>query len=170
KEITMAVDSIGAASLASSSTTPQNAVVGQDEFLKILLTQLRFQDPLKPMDNQEFMAQLAQFSSLEFTRQNGDSINALLTIQSASQALTLMNKVVEVAADGGNQVGTVTAIRFDNGNPLLSVKTVAGAFLTDVRLSQVSLVDSNAPTGTGGTTATSSGATGSTNGTTPGSQ
>lgn len=136
----MAVDSIGAASLTAS--TPQNAAVGQDDFLKILLTQLRFQDPLKPMDNQEFIAQLAQFSSLEFTRQNGESINALLTIQSASQSLTLMGRTVEVAtASGGREVGAVTAIRFDNGNPLLTIRTAAGAFLTDVRLSQVSLVD-----------------------------
>jgi flagellar basal-body rod modification protein FlgD len=135
----MAVDSIGAATLAAN--TPRNAVVGQDDFLKILLTQLRFQDPLKPMDNQEFVAQLAQFSSLEFTRQQSERIDALLTIQSASQSLTLMNRTVEVAAEGGSQVGTVTAIRFDNGNPLLTVKTAAGAFLTDVRLSQVRLVN-----------------------------
>ena len=135
----MAIDSIGAASLTAS--TPQNAAVGQDDFLKILLTQLRFQDPLKPMDNQEFIAQLAQFSSLEFTRQNGESINALLTIQSASQSLTLMGRTVQVATDGGSQVGTVTAVRFEQGNPLLTIKTTGQQFLTDVRLSQVSLVN-----------------------------
>jgi flagellar basal-body rod modification protein FlgD len=135
----MAIDSIGAASLATN--TPQNAVVGQDDFLKILLTQLRFQDPLKPIDNQEFVAQLAQFSSLEFSRQQSDRIEALLTIQSATQSLSLMSKTVEVATDGGNQVGTVTAIRFDQGNPLLTIKTAAGQFLTDVRLSQVSVVN-----------------------------
>ena len=151
----MAIDSIGAASLAVN--TPQNAVVGQEEFLKILLTQLRFQDPLKPMDNQEFIAQLAQFSSLEFTRQQGERIDALLTIQSASQSLTLMGRTVQVATEGGGQeVGAVTAIRFDNGNPLLTIRTAAGAFLTDVRLSQVSLVNNSAPTAsdTAGTAAT----------------
>ena len=137
----MAIESIGAAGL--SANTPQNAVVGQDDFLKILLTQLRFQDPLKPIDNQEFVAQLAQFSSLEFTRQQNERIEALLTIQSASQSLTLVNRTVEVAAAGGNQVGTVTAVRFDNGSPLLTIRTAAGAFLTDVRLSQVALVNNS---------------------------
>jgi flagellar basal-body rod modification protein FlgD len=135
----MAIDSIGAASLATN--TPKNAIVGQDDFLKILLTQLRFQDPLKPIDNQEFVAQLAQFSSLEFSRQQSDRIEALLTIQSASQSLSLMGKTVEVATDAGSQVGTVTAVRFDNGNPLLTLRTAAGQFLTDVRPSQVSLVN-----------------------------
>ena len=142
----MAIDSIGAASLAVN--TPQNAVVGQEEFLKILLTQLKFQDPLKPMDNQEFIAQLAQFSSLEFTRQQGERIDALLTIQSASQSLTLIGRTVEVATQSGREVGSVTAIRFDNGSPLLTVRTAAGAFLTDVRLSQVSLVNNTAASST----------------------
>jgi len=137
----MAIDSIGAPSLATN--TPQNSVIGQDEFLKILLTQLRFQDPLKPVDNEQFVAQLAQFSSLELTRQQSDRIDALLTIQSASQGLSLMSKTVQVATDGGSQVGTVTAIRFDQGNPLLTIKTADGQFLTDVRLSQVSLVNNS---------------------------
>jgi flagellar basal-body rod modification protein FlgD len=134
----MAIESIGAASLAANA--PQNAAVGQDDFLKILLTQLRFQDPLKPIDNQEFVAQLAQFSSLEFSRQQNERIAALLTIQSAGQALSLIGRTVEVAAQGGNQVGTVSTIRFDNGSPLLTIK-VGDAFLTDVHLAEVTLVN-----------------------------
>ena len=59
----MAIESIGAAPLAAGA--PANAAVSQEDFLKILLTQLRFQDPLKPIDNQQFVAQLAQFSALE---------------------------------------------------------------------------------------------------------
>ena len=139
----MAIESIGAAPLAAGA--PANAAVSQEDFLKILLTQLRFQDPLKPIDNQEFIAQLAQFSSLELARQQGEEIQGLLTIQSASQSLSLMNRTVEVGTNGGSQVGVVTAIRFQNGNPLLTVKTADGQFLTDVGLSQVSLVNS-APT------------------------
>ena len=137
----MAVASIGAASLTTPA--PVNAVVSQDDFLKILLTQLKFQDPLKPIDNQEFIAQLAQFSSLELTRQQGEEIQNLLTIQSASQSLSLINRTVEVGTNGGNQVGTVTAIRFQNGEPMLTIKTSAGQFLTDIRLSQVTLVNNS---------------------------
>jgi flagellar basal-body rod modification protein FlgD len=118
-------------------------VVNQDEFLKILLTQLRFQDPLKPIDNEAFMAQLAQFSSLEFTRQQSEKLDALLTIQSSTQSLALMNRAVEVATNGGNQVGTVTAIRFQNGEPLLTVKTSGGQFLVDLKLSQVTVVNNS---------------------------
>ena len=134
----MAIDSIGSA--AVSTGTPKNAGLGQEDFLKILLTQLQFQDPLKPMDNQEFIAQMAQFTSLELNRQQNDKTDTLMTIQTATQALGLIGKQVEITTDNGQQVGTVTAVRFPDGVPALTVQTAGGAFLVDVRLSQIALV------------------------------
>jgi len=48
-----------------SSIVPENQILGKDDFLKLLVTQLRTQDPLSPMDGQEMAVQLAQFSSVE---------------------------------------------------------------------------------------------------------
>ena len=110
--------------------------------MKILLTQLQFQDPLKPMDNQEFIAQMAQFTTLEVSRQQSDNTETLLAIQSASQALSLIGKEVEVQTDGAAQVGVVTTVAFQGGVPVMTVKQTNGAFLTGVRLSQMSLVRS----------------------------
>lgn len=135
----MAVDSIGLTA-TPTDTTPRNATLGQEDFLKILLTQLQFQDPLKPMDNQEFMAQMAQFTSLEFNRQQNDKIDTLLTIQSANQALGLVGKTVEVSTNTGSQVGTVSAVAFSNGQPVMTVRLTNGSFLTDIRLAQVAVV------------------------------
>ena len=134
----MAVESIG--TVADSSAALRNAGLGQEDFLKVLLTQLSFQDPLKPMDNQEFIAQMAQFTNLELTRQQNDRVESLLTIQSATQAIGLIGKTVEVRTETGSEVGTATTITFRGGNPLVTVRTSSGAFLTDVSLSQIFIV------------------------------
>ena len=55
----------------------------QADFLRILSTQLTFQDPMKPMDSTRFMAQMAQFSALEQSRQSNDKLDTLLAFQSA---------------------------------------------------------------------------------------
>lgn len=136
----MAVEALGNINTAVTNALPKS-VVSQDDFLKILLTQLQFQDPLKPLDNQEFIAQLAQFTNLEQTRQLDDSVSTLLTIQSSTQSIGLIGKTVDVAAqNGGTVTGTVTTVTFTSGQPRLTVKTTEGAFVTDVSLAQVSLV------------------------------
>jgi len=63
----MAIQSISdaQAAAASSSASGATSALGKDEFLKLLVTQMQYQDPLSPMDNAQFTAQLAQFSSLE---------------------------------------------------------------------------------------------------------
>ena len=136
----MTVEALGNINTAATTTVPQT-VVNQDDFLKILLTQLQFQDPLKPLDNQEFIAQLAQFTNLEQTRELDDNVSTLLSIQSVSQSIGLIGKTVDVAAqDGSKATGTVTTLGFNAGQPRLTVRTSDGAFITDVSLDQVSLV------------------------------
>jgi flagellar basal-body rod modification protein FlgD len=136
----MAIDAIG----ITGSTTqgvPRNAAVNQEEFLSILLTQLRFQDPMKPMDNQQFVAQLAQFSALEINRQQSEKIDSLLQMNSTGQAVNLLGQRVEVGGAAGSSVGEVFAITFTpDGQPRLSVRGSAGNPLTGVRLSDVRLI------------------------------
>jgi flagellar basal-body rod modification protein FlgD len=135
----MAIDAIGA--LADpTSEVPRNAGIGQDDFLRILLAQLRFQDPLKPVDNQQFVAQLAQFSALEINRQQSEKVDQLLSIQAADQAVNLIGKSVELGTGvAGSTVGTVTAVSFRTGEPLLTVNA-GGTTLVDMRLSDVVLI------------------------------
>ena len=135
----MAIDAIGA--LADPTReVPRNAGIAQEDFLRILLAQLRFQDPLKPVDNQQFVAQLAQFSALEISRQQSEKIDQLLTLQSADQAVALIGKNIEMrTAQGGSTTGVVNAISFRTGEPRLTV-TSNGTTLIDVRLADVVLV------------------------------
>ena len=91
----MPVESIGA-DIASNTAVDNNASLGQEDLFKILLTELSFQDPLDPMDNKEFIAQLAQFTNLEQTRQFNEKLDSVLTVQAADQSIILLGKTVEV--------------------------------------------------------------------------
>lgn len=136
----MPVDAIGnILNQQNASATRQNTI-NQEDFIKLFLSQLQFQDPLEPVDNREFLAQLAQFSNLEQTRQTSQNTEGLLVMNSSAQALTLLNKGVEVQVSGAATTGTVIAVGFTSSGPELSIQTTSGQVLTAIRLSQVSLV------------------------------
>jgi flagellar basal-body rod modification protein FlgD len=136
----MAVDVIGGSTASLQSLDLQQAALGQEEFLRILLAQLRFQDPLKPIDNQQFLAQMAQFSALAQTAQLNERVDTLLTIQAAVQSIGLIGKTVEVSISGTAKVGQVTSLSFSDGQPNLTVTVAGGEVLTGVRVSQISVV------------------------------
>ena len=73
------MDISGLSTVASQSEltvteTKKNDVLGKDDFLRLLVTQLQYQDPLNPADSAQFTAQLAQFSSLEQLGNINDNI------------------------------------------------------------------------------------------------
>jgi flagellar basal-body rod modification protein FlgD len=70
--------------------------MGKDEFLDLLVTQLKNQNPLEPMDNKEFISQMAQFSSLEQMNNMNSGMNDFLKFQKISQAGSLVGKKVEI--------------------------------------------------------------------------
>lgn len=135
------MDAIGSV-LSNSQAAVTNSTLNQEDFIKLFLTQLNFQDPMEPVDNREFLAQIAQFSALEQARQTGESISDIVTLNSTSQSVSLLNKYVEVLTVSGTASGTVSAIRFSSEGPLLTItpSVTGGGVLTDVKLSQINLV------------------------------
>jgi len=133
--------SISAISAANAEPVTQVNGVSLQDFLKILTSQLSNQDPLKPLDNQEFIAQMAQFSTLEQSRQLNEKIDQLLAMQSATQSVGLLGKTVDVVnADGGLVSGQVTALNLSSGQPQLTILTSEGAALTGVGMSQIATI------------------------------
>lgn len=120
------------AATAASALVPRDAVektLGHDEFLKLLVAQLRNQDPLKPQDSTQFVAELAQFSSLEQTMGINDRLDQLL-VQGQGQANT------DVAA----LVGTTATVRGSwvslaaDGEPVPVAFTLDGPATTTVTI------------------------------------
>ncbi|RMH94059.1 flagellar hook capping protein [Lysobacter pythonis] len=136
----MEIEGIGNTQNAQASTLANNKAINQEDFIRLFLAQLQFQDPLEPVDNREFLAQLAQFSSLEQFRQTSQNTTDLLSMQAATQAVSLLNKQVEVQGVGAPVNGQVIAVAFTTTGPALSVKSPNGSVLTGIRLSQISIV------------------------------
>lgn len=134
----MAIGSLG--NTANDMQALSQSSLSQNDLFRILMTQLKFQDPLKPTDNAQFIAQLAQFTSLDQARQTNENIQSLLQMQATNQSVGLIGRTVEVVAEGGNQVGQVTTISFNQGTPLLTVKISENNVMPNISLSQVQTI------------------------------
>jgi flagellar basal-body rod modification protein FlgD len=87
---------------AQATKTASKDVMGKDDFLRLLVTQLQSQDPLNPMDSTAFTAQLAQFSSLEQLQNINTTLGTIGTSQSVqtnSQAVSFIGKTVTAIGD-----------------------------------------------------------------------
>lgn len=108
-----------------TSSTSKSNELGKDQFLKILITQLKNQDPTQPLEDKEFIAQMAQFSSVEQLTNMASEMSLLR--QSLGMASGLIGKMVSwnTTDSSGNTVskeGTVDAISFKDGTQYATVK------------------------------------------------
>lgn len=127
---------IGFTSAASPAAGSANSL-GLQDFMKVLLTQLTYQDPLKPMDNQAFMAQMAQFTALEQSQQVNEGIRQLIGNQAALQSVGLIGRTVDVLVNGERKTGTVSTLSLQGQVPLLTLSMPGGAVVQDISLAQV---------------------------------
>ena len=108
------VDSYSVSSAASTTTSKKT--LGKDDFLKMLLAQLKNQDPLKPVDGTDFAAQLAQFTSLEQLTNMSTQMANMSSAQNASteaQSIALIGKQVTTTAGDSVVVnGDSTALTY----------------------------------------------------------
>ena len=103
----------------------QNSGVNQADYLKLFMQELTYQDPLKPIDNREFMAQMAQFSALQEAQTSNDSLNLLLEMTSSNQSLMLLGKHVKIENTG--DIGKIEGVQFLPKQPPKLVIAINGA-------------------------------------------
>jgi flagellar basal-body rod modification protein FlgD len=120
--------STNADAAAASSNAPPTNILGKDDFLKIFLAQLSQQDPTSPADSTAFVAQLAQFSSLELQQNANTDLESLMMGQAAAQQTSATNLVGKNVTFNSNNVsltsGQPTIINAGLGSAAANVTTV----------------------------------------------
>ena len=103
------------------------------------MTELTYQDPLEPLSNRDFLAQMAQFAGIEQTKQTTESVNNLVYLNSSSQSVSLLGKKVELVNGAELVNGIVSAITFSNDGLTMDIDKADGT-LRGVTLSQIRLI------------------------------
>ena len=119
----MSVPSVTDTNSSSLSTAvgPANQLDRQD-FLQLLVMQLKNQDPLNPIDDREFISQMAQLSSLEATNQLSSQVGQMAAAQQQLGALALVGREVEYSdGSGGTVRGKVSGLRLGSSAPILRI-------------------------------------------------
>lgn len=111
-----------------NTTRSSGSNLGKDEFLKILMTQLQNQDPLNPMEDKEFISQMANFSSLEQMTNMSSMMQKFLNTQTGNDSILkyseMIGKKVEWPnsdAEGGTNTGVVKSIKQSGTSILLEL-------------------------------------------------
>lgn len=113
-----AVNNFNKTNTVNGRTSSQQ--LGKDDFLKLLLTQLTNQDPTSPMEDTQFISQMAQFSSLEQMTNMNESFKKMVGVINSSQAASTLGKSVEIDIGDSTAKGMVEATSFGE-NPQVMV-------------------------------------------------
>ncbi len=123
------------------ATTASNAFgLGFEDLLKIILTQLTYQDPLKPIENFEFVSQLAQFSQIQQTQTMSDRLQSILQASTTQQATNLLGRKVEIPAGQAILTGKVTSVSFQAGEPRVTILTPDQRSIANIAISSITKV------------------------------
>ncbi|MCL2442844.1 MAG: flagellar hook assembly protein FlgD, partial [Treponema sp.] len=96
--------------LSLNPTRQPQQSLGKDDFLKILITQLSYQDPTSPMEDKQFIAQMAQFSTLEQMTGMAKDFSKLTSMLMGNEASSALGKNVEIITGERTIQGAVQAV------------------------------------------------------------
>jgi flagellar basal-body rod modification protein FlgD len=109
-------------------------MLGADDFMKLLTTQLTSQDPMNPMKDTEFISQMANFTSLEQMRTLSKSFETFTTDQKLASAPSYLGRQVTITDVTGDVTGIVEAIKLKDGKPAIVIngKTYETKLITGI--------------------------------------
>lgn len=136
------ITAAGATVSTPSQTPPPKKALGKDDFLKLFVTRLRYQNPLEPVNDEQFIAQMAQFTSLEQLQNLNSGLGSLLQQEQATsgridqfmelqsgylglatinQAVALLGKQVTISVGNTSLTGLVDKVVTEQGMPKILV-------------------------------------------------
>lgn len=100
------------------NNTQKQTALGKDEFLKLLTAQMKYQDPLKPQDSNEFMNQMTELSVLEQLQNISTKLQNFFETEQQFQTVSMLGKNVTAIYDGENTItGVVESVNFTEKGP-----------------------------------------------------
>lgn len=131
-----------ATSIDSTSSVAGSArsSLSMQDLLRVMLTELTYQNPLKPVENKDFMTQIAQFSSLDASQRLNTNLEKLLSLQSVNQSVGLLGKTVSATTNTGSVTGQVTALSLVSGDPQLTILTTTGETVSGIGIGQLETI------------------------------
>jgi flagellar basal-body rod modification protein FlgD len=120
--MTQAAKTAGAGSATAGGATTKSTGLDKDAFMKLLVAQLRYQNPMNPADGQQYMAQAAQFAAVEKLSDIATAQSEAVAYQQILLSSSLVGRHVKATEGDATVEGLVTGVKFDKGNnPLLVV-------------------------------------------------
>ena len=123
---TSPIGTVGASTAGSATTSPTNTIAStqsfdKDTFLKLLVAQLRYQDPSQPTDATQFLAETAQFSLVEKFDTLAANDQQVLQATQTQAATAMVGRQIAWSDSTGDHTDTVTSVTIKNGTPSLQV-------------------------------------------------
>ena len=138
--MTTPIPSAGITATSSAATTVERKDQGsnKDMFLKLLVAQMKYQDPANPASSSEFMAQTATFTQVEKLEEIAAQNASLLALQRSSSAGALVGRTVSYSDESGaTKTGTVSSVRLGN-DTTEATAMVGGVSVPMGRITEVS--------------------------------
>jgi flagellar basal-body rod modification protein FlgD len=118
----MVVDGVNANQSTQSNKAAASASVGYNDFLQLLIAQMRNQDPTSPTDMAQYMSQFAQLSSVEQAIQTNAKLDTLLSTSALSQAEGLIGRTAAFTSeDGQSSVGKIMSVHIIQGGAVATL-------------------------------------------------
>ena len=113
----------------TTTTTSATQGMGKDTFLKLLVAQMKYQNPMSPTDGTQFLAQTAQFSMVEKLEELAKQSTELLSAQQSATATGMLGQtIVATGKDGKDITGIVTGMRITADGPVLKIGNAEVAY------------------------------------------